>query len=127
MPLAEFALGIDACGIEISQANTFEPVCRGIIAEQLLHQLLAAPIRVDGGLGMILVDGGIIGISKNRRGGRKHEHPDPVPHHGVQHNQHVAEIIAKITGGVLHRGAHFDEGREVHHRIDRVLEEHLAQ
>ena len=120
MPLANGGVRVRAGRVEIAQADAAQPMGVVIVGQQLLHQPLGAPIRVDGPLGVTLVDQIGHRFPEDRGGRRKHESLDALRHHGIQqsdrHRQIVGVVLARVCDGL----AHLDVGSKVHDRLDRM-------
>lgn len=124
---AEATLGIGSGGVEVAEDDGLEAVGGVEVPEDLFDHLFAVAVGVDGGLGMVFVDGEVVGNAVGGAGGGKDEVGDVVVHHGFEEGEGGDDVVAVVFGGILDGFSHVGVGGEVHDCADRVGLEDLVE
>ena len=114
-------------GIEIAQAGVTETVDAMKPVEHALDEQLRFAVSVGGLERIALLDGDVLRVAIQRRGGGKNEARNAEFENGFEQGESVAGIVAEIFFGGGHGFAGFDGSSQMHDAVERVLAHQIAE
>ena len=125
--LAEVAVGIGPRGVEVPQQGVTQAVGPGVVLDEPLGGELGRAVRGLGRLGRVLAQRhlGVEPVGRRRAAEEDLAHPGGA--HGVEHALGPADVDPVVSLGIGDRIGDRRQRREVHHRLDAVLAQHLGQ
>ena len=116
-----------ARGIKIPQSRIFKPVRAGIIGKRLLYHQLGAPVRINGVLRVLFVNGCILRFAVCGAGAGKYDFIYAVIFHGGQQVQRAGHIIPVIFLRIGHAFAHIGIRGKMQHRVKSIFGKKIFQ
>lgn len=116
--LADGAIRRSAGGVEVAQGDVLQAVGAFVVRKYLLHHELAAPVGVDGRLGVFFVYRRVARFAISGACAGEDDLLHPVGEHGVQKVQRADDVVAVVFLRVCDALAHVGEGGKVNDSLE---------
>lgn len=113
VPFPHPASGVRTGHVEVSQAYAPDVVGQVIVVHHPFDGELGPSVWVDWSLGVVFVDGGVLGLAVGGCGGREDDLVDTMVLHGIQEVHRTADVVAVVDIGSFHRFGDLGEGCEM--------------
>ncbi len=121
--LAQIALLVGTCGVEVAEVDVANPVCQLEVTEHAFEDELGAAIGIDGVLRVLLVDGNAKRIPERGTAGRKEDRGNSVSRHGREKVEPPGHIDPVVRSRIAHRLSHVGFGAEMKHGVEGLARE----
>src|SRR5690606_13676646 len=125
--LANLTVGTRTGSIEVAQCDGAQTVRAAIRPDDAFGVEFALTVRIDRLGGVTFSDRNLDRIAIDGGGRRKNESVDSGCAHRIEQVQRSGDVVAEVKARIRNRLAHDRPGREMHHALEWVIAECLAE